>query len=149
MNCNEFFPPINQSLEQPVAASCSLVRSSRFGGKPDRLPPFGSSDRTREMINLPRRHLAEAGASQNAVSPPAAPVSGSPGERRRRARLRDERRPLLPETWFPGPDAGLARRAVARARSSRPSSERIRPDERCPACSRLGGRTSLRKLFRS
>lgn len=48
---------------------------------------------------------------------PSVPESPA-GERR--ARLRGWQRPLLPPTWFPGPDAGPARRAGAQARSSRP-----------------------------
>lgn len=87
VNFNDFFF-IHQSLEQPIAASCSLVRSSPIWGKPGRLP-FGCSDGTRERIHLPRPYLLKLEASQNADSPPAA------------SRLREPRRDAARQTQGP------------------------------------------------
>lgn len=139
VNFNDFFF-IHQSLEQPIAASCSLVRSSPIWGKPGRLP-FGCSDGTRERIHLPRPYLLKLERVRTRIlrQPPLG--CESRGETRR-ARLRGQRRPLLLPTWFPGLDAGLpARRAAGPLPAPCPSPRAQRQEERCSARSRLGGRT--------
>lgn len=93
------------------------------------------------MISLPRAYLAEAGASQNAVSPPAAFRFREPS--RGAARLpRGLEKATPPANMVPWPDAGLPGARWRRPAPPSPSSERLRQEERRSACSRLGGRTS-------
>lgn len=93
------------------------------------------------MISLPRAYLAEAGASQNAVSPPAAFRFREPS--REAARLpRGLAKATPPANMVPWPDAGLPGAQWCRPAPPAPSSERLRQEERRSAWSRLGGRAS-------
>lgn len=118
MNCNDFFFHKSKfrATDRRLLLTCQKLPDLGEAWSAtiwiERLNP-GDLSMYRVGIWLKRERVRTRVPRQQ----PSVPESPA-GERR--ARLRDWPRPLLPPTWFPGPDAGPARRAGAQARSSRP-----------------------------